>query len=128
MAEVRGELVRNLKERRDCRLNKRLSVEVQLLDTAKQEISLKKRALERIEELDANNKEERKMFQESITTLINTIANGLDMLHRAMLSQAPIHPQPFYSYGPQNFQRNGFVMENRNRSFQDTIEDPNNIN
>ena len=55
MAEVRRELVRNLKERRDSRLPKRLSVEAQLLDTAKQEITLKKRALERIEELDTNH-------------------------------------------------------------------------
>ena len=128
MAKVRRELARNLKERRDSRLTKRLSVEAQLLDTAKQEIALKKRALERIEELDANHKEEKKMFQESITTLTNTIADGFNMLHQVMQSQVPIHPQPFYSYGPQNFQRSGFVMDNRSKSFLNIIEDPGNFN
>ena len=68
------------------------------------------------------------MFQESITTLTNTIPDGFNMLHQVMLSQAPIHPQPFYSYGPQNFQRNGFVMDNRSKSFQNIIEDPDNVN
>ena len=107
---------------------KRLSIADQLSHIARQEIALKKRAPERIADLDANHKEEMKMFQDSITTLANTIGNGFNMLHQLMQPQASINPQPFYSHGPQHFQRNGFVLENRNKNFQDIIEDPDDFN
>ena len=127
MTEVRGELVRNLKERRNCRLAKRLSVQAQLLGKARQQIALKKRALERIDEMDANRREEMKMFQDSTTTLTNTIGNGFNMLHQLMWSQAPIYPQSFYSHGPQHLQRIEFVLDDRNRFFHAIMEDPYNF-
>ena len=52
MAEIRRHLVKNLKEKKDCKLTKRMSTDAQLLDTTKQEIALKQQAMEKIEEAD----------------------------------------------------------------------------
>ncbi len=84
MSRVRWELVKNLKEKKDSRLTKRLSVETQLLDTAKQELALKRKILERVEELDQRNADEMKMFRESINALTTVIGSGLIVLQQSM--------------------------------------------
>ena len=48
--ETRRELVKHLQEKRTAKLSKRLSTDTQLLDIVKQEIQLKRKALEKIEE------------------------------------------------------------------------------
>ena len=57
MGKARRELLKNIKEKKDSKLTKRHSVDMQLLDAAKEEIALKKRALEMMENADKRHEE-----------------------------------------------------------------------
>ena len=54
-------------------------------------MELKKQALDKIDTLDADNKEEMKVLNESINPLISAVTDGLDMLHQLIEQQrAPL--------------------------------------
>ena len=111
MAEARRSLLSNLREKKDGKLTKRLSTDAQLLDTAKQEIALKKRGIEMIEEADKKHKETMQKFSESVNTLSAVIGNGFMML------QGLLQKPTFYQEAqPTNFFQNQNHRGQRNTS------------
>ena len=55
-----------MRHKKDSRLTKRLSSNAQLVDIANQELELKKRILEKVEEGDKRHEEHMKMFTEDV--------------------------------------------------------------
>jgi len=84
MKDKRRSLLEHLKRKKDEKLTKRLSVDAQLLDMAQQEIAIKRRAMEKMEEGEAKHEETMKMLTNNMTALTNVIANGFSMLQGLM--------------------------------------------
>ncbi len=105
-------------------MTKRLSTEAQLFDLGKQEMDLKRKALDRVEMLDAENKEEMKVLKKSINALTAAVSNRFNMLHQFMQQhRAPSNmygtqPNKYFQYPMQNMPRESHLLENRNQSFQ----------
>ena len=122
MAASRRSLIQHLKEKKDSKLTKRLSTEAQLLDTAKQEIAMKKRIMESIEESEKKHEQQMKTFTDSMNALTSVIGNGFAMLQGLMQPQVqsnPIQHQNLYQHEYRNQQpRNG-----RQQSFMAYMED-----
>ena len=100
MGTARRDLIKNMQEKKDAKLSKRLSTDAKLLDLAAQEIALKKRALQKIEEGDKKHGENMKIFADSMKSLTNVISNGLTML------QGMLNPQPLQNHGFRNMRFN----------------------
>ena len=56
--ETRRELLKHLEDKRSAKLSKRLPTDAQRLDIAKQELQLKRQALEKIEEGEKSTKKQ----------------------------------------------------------------------
>ena len=100
MNEFRRNLVKHLQEKKDSKLMKRNSTELQLVDTAKMDVALKKKGIEMMEEADKKHEQSVKRFEESINHLTSVIANGFNMLQQTMVPQPFVVPQQqqFYQY------------------------------
>ena len=84
MKDKRRGLLEHLKRKKDEKLTKCLSVDARLLDMAQQEIAIKRRAMEKMEEGEAKHEESMKMLTNNMTALTNVIANGFGMLQGLM--------------------------------------------
>jgi hypothetical protein len=114
MGEFRRNLVKHLQEKRDSKLTKKRSLDEsigQLLTTAKEEVVLKKRAVDMMEEADKKRENDMQNLKESISSLTSVISNGFTTLQG--IFQQPMMPQNqhhMYDYGNQqniNMQRYG---------------------
>ncbi len=116
MGKARRELLKNIKDKKDSKLIKRHSVDAQLLDAAKEEIALKKRALEMMESADRTHAETMQSFLQSMNTMAASIWNEFTML-QGLLQQPRLSPnnQPSWKL------LNKFIP-NMNRPFQEEIQ------
>ena len=101
MSERHTEFAKFLKEKRHAKLGKRDSLEVKLLDSAKEEVALKKRALEIMEDSGKKHELTMKTFSESISAMTNVISSGFLMMQGFM--QQPLqlpyqHPKGAHQY------------------------------
>lgn len=125
MGEFRRNLVKHLQEKKDSKLTKRNAAEAQLLDTAKQEIALKKRGMDMMEESDKNHEKRMKKFEDSINNLTAVISNGFNMLQGLLQQPAPMFPQhqQFYRY-QQNTNNPGMLNFTGNEEHQVQLGQP----
>ena len=93
MEEFRISLVKHLQEKKDSKLTKKLAVDAQSLDIAKQELDLKKRGIEMMEEVEKQQEKRMKMFENSRNTLTAVMSNGFSML-QSMFQQPIVAPPP----------------------------------
>ena len=114
MGNAKRNLIQHLKERKDSKLSKLFSVDAQLLDIANQEIKLKRRALEKMEEGEKKHEANMKMFAENMNTLPNVVSSGFGMLQRLMFQQNGFLNQPqmqCYRFPPHSYQQNDWGMQ-----------------
>ena len=108
MGEFRRNLIKHLQQKKDSKLTKRNAAEAQLLDTAKQEVALKKRGMDMMEESEKNHEKSMKKFEESINNLTAVISNGFNMLQGMFQQQTPFgmgmvpQHQQFHRYHQSN--------------------------
>ena len=95
MGACRRNLLNHLKEKKDAKLTKRISTEAQLLDAAKQEIAIKKRIVESIEDSEKRHEQQIKTFNETMGALTSAIGNGFAML-QGLMQQQMHQPQPYF--------------------------------
>ena len=132
MGKARRELLKNIKEKKDSKLTKQHSVDVQLLDAAKEEIALKKRALEMMENADKRHEETMQGFLQSMNLMAASIGNGFNML-QGLLQQPSCHfnQQPTFSGTPQHinpgfqqpFPRRNMTEERNQGSYMSYLEE-----
>ena len=89
MSERHTQFAQFLKEKKNAKLGKRDSLEVKLLDSAKEEVALKKRALEIMEDSGKKHEQTMKNFSDSISAMTNVISSGFLMMQGFM--QQPLH-------------------------------------
>lgn len=126
VGETRRNLIKHLKEKRDGKLTKRLAVDAQLLDIAKQEIALKKIAQEKMEEDQKQHNETMKMYAASMNSLTSVISNGFNMLQGFL--NPNLHQQQQPTYGtfhptPNNSNANGSRNAEFNLEFMERYRD-----
>ena len=89
----------------------------------RQEVELKKQALDKIDMLDADNKEEMKVLNESINPLISAVSDALNILHQLIEQQrAPLNiyaaqPNNYIQYPIPKIPRESQMLDNRNNYF-----------
>ena len=105
MGACRRDLLVHLKSKRDSKLTKRTSSEAQLLESTRQEITVKKRIVESIELAEKKHEEQMEKFNENMNSLTAVIGNGFAMIQMMMQNQinqqGPSHfvnQQPFHSH------------------------------
>ena len=103
MGEARRNLVKHLQTSRNSKLTKCISGDAQLLDIAKEEIALKKKAMEKIDEADKRFENSIQGIANSMNILTAAITSGFNAL-QGMLN-AGAYQQPYRQGNPymQNF-------------------------
>ena len=114
MGACRRDLLVHLKSNRDSKLTKRTSSETQVLESTRQEITLKKRIMESIELAEKKHEEQMKTLNENMTSLTAVIGNGCAMIQMMMQNQLnqqgpsqfvnkhPVHSHQLYHGNWQN--------------------------
>ncbi len=75
-AKKRSEMVQFLKERKDEKLTKRLSTDPQLVDIAKDDVAIKKKAYERLDTVTEKYDMHMKAIADNMTALTSAVTNG----------------------------------------------------
>ena len=98
-------LLTHLKERRNARMTKRTSAEAQIIDITKEDLSIKKKMLEKLEEGDRKHDENMKVVNETMQSLTKVIEHGFTMMQQLM-QQGPQFSPSQYNYLHSGNQRN----------------------
>ena len=105
MGEARRNLVKRLQTSRNSKLTKRISADAHLLDIAKEEIALKRKTMEKMDEADKRFENSIYGFENSIHGIANSmnsltaaITGGFNLL-QGMLNAGP-YQQPYQHSNP----------------------------
>ena len=99
MGEFRRNLIRNLKEKKDSMLTKKRSLDehmLQLISNSKEEVVLKKRVVDMMEEANRKHENDMQCLKESIGNLTSAINNGFSSLQ--VFFQQPMLPTDQHGY------------------------------
>ena len=103
MGEARRSLIKHLQTSRNSKLTKRISADAQLLDIAKEEIALKRKAMEKMDEADKRFGNSIQGIANSMNSLTAAITGGFNLL-QGMLNAGPYqHPYQHSNPYMQNF-------------------------
>ena len=98
MGEARRNLVKHLWTSRNSKLTKRISADAHLLDIAKEEIALKRKAMEKMDEADKRFENSIQGIANSMNSLTAAITGGFNLL-QGMLNAGP-YQQPYQHTNP----------------------------
>ena len=98
MSEARRNLVKHLQTSRNSKLTKRISADAHLLDIAKEEIALKRKAMEKMDEVDKRFENSIQGIANSMNSLTAAITGGFNLL-QGMLNAGP-YQQPYQHSNP----------------------------
>ena len=105
--EDRRNLISHIKEKKDSRVTKKLSTENQLLALGKEELSLKRKMIEKMDESESKYQKTMETFAHSLSSLSATINSGFAMLGNILQqpSQAPNwQAPPHFMHDSQRYQ------------------------
>ena len=92
-----------LKEFRQEKLKRKLPVDSQLLDCAREELQIKKQLIDQMDKVDKQHTESMAKLSSSMEKLTDSIADGFSLLRNLLAPQTAMYPpyQPsFYSGNP----------------------------
>ena len=93
VSERREFLNSKLKNYRQNRLKRKLSTDEQLLNAMQEDLEIKKRLLEKMDEVDKQQATQMKKFSQNMEQLTGCIVEGFSMLRQVMLHPQPLPPQ-----------------------------------
>ena len=92
--EGRRSLLKFLHDKRDSKLTKKVGADVQLMAIAKEELMLKRKVAENMEESEKKHQKTMDSFATSLTALTKTINSGFTMLGKLLNQANEVHTTP----------------------------------